>query len=614
MSKLRPVLFAVFLVLAFTVGPATSPAAQLAATPHVATSPPSHQAADSTFVGFDELVTGAMAEWGVPGLAIAVVKEGEVVLSQGFGYRDVEQQLPVTPSTLFAIGSISKSFTATVLGTLVDAGEVDWDAPVRQYLPEFQLYDDVATEHMTIRDLLTHRSGLPRHDALWYGAELTRPEMIARLRYLEPSQEFRAVWQYQNLMFMTAGYLAGQVMGTTWEDLVRDRIFGPLDMNRSNFSVDDSQRDDDFAYPYAEDDDAVVRIPFRNIDQVGPAGSINSSVEEMIRYVQLHLDKGKVGAEQLLSEASSAQMQTPQMVMPGDVRYDELGHSSYGLGLMISTYRGEEIIMHGGGIDGFISLLSFMPRRDMGAIVLTNFSGNNPVPTIVTRNVYDRLLGLEPVDWVSRVKEDQAKAEEAEEEAEEGGYGDRREGTSPSHALEEYAGTYEHPAYGRVQISVAGETLAATYNDETSPLAHYHYDIFEIPESDLDPMGGTRLTFLYNQRGRIDRVLVPMEPAVDAIVFTRVADEALKTREHLERFIGEYEIGGQTLTVALQGDDRLTLSVPGQPTYGLVPTQGSAFDLEGASGYSIEFREGATGEIEEMVLHQPNGTFVATKK
>jgi len=604
MHRSRLVVFSALLVLALSVGPAMLPAAPL----HPA------QAAATSFDGFDELVTAAMAEWKVPGLAIAIVKDGEVVLAKGYGYRDVEQQLPVTPSTLFAIGSVTKSFTVTLLGTLADQGTVDWNAPVREYLPDFQLYDDVASEYMTLRDLVTHRSGLPRHDALWYGADFTRPQMIERLRYLEPNHELRALWQYQNLMFLTAGYLAGQVASTTWEDLVQERIFGPLDMTGSNFSVDDSQTTDDFSYPYAENEDAVERIPFRNIDRIGPAGSINSSVEEMIRYVQMHIDKGKVGDQQLLSEANSKQMQTPQMVMPGEVRYDELGHSSYGMGLVITSYRGEELIHHGGGIDGFISLLSFMPRRSMGVIVLTNFSGNNPVPTIVTRNVYDRLLGLDQVDWVSRVKEDQAKAEEAEAKAEESGYSDRREGTVPSHDLEEYAGTFEHPGYGRIEVGIEGGELSVTFHDMTSPLSHYHYDIFEVPESDLDPMGGTKATFLYNKRGLIDRLAVPMEPAVDDIVFVRVPDEAMKSREFLERFVGEYEIGGQTLTVALQGEDRLTLSVPGQPTYELVPSQGMAFDLEGASGYSIEFKEESSGAIAEMVLHQPNGTFVATRQ
>lgn len=189
--------------------------------------------------GFNEFVTKGMAEWKVPGLAISIVKDGNVIFAEGFGFRDVKQNLKVTPQTLFAIGSCSKAFTATAVGILVDEGKVDWDKPVRTYLPSFKLQDGVASERMTPRDLLSHRSGLPRHDLMWYGATYSREELFDRLQYLKPSKDFRAVWQYQNLMFMTAGYLVGEVASTTWEDFIRKRILDPLDMKETNFSVND---------------------------------------------------------------------------------------------------------------------------------------------------------------------------------------------------------------------------------------------------------------------------------------------------------------------------------------------------------------------------------------
>jgi CubicO group peptidase (beta-lactamase class C family) len=243
------------------------------------------------------------------------------------GHSDVDEELPVTSRTLFAIGSITKSFTVTALGMLADEGRLEWDEPVRTYMPDFELYDDVASERMTPRDLVTHRSGLPRHDLMWYGSELTRRELYERLRYLEPNRDFRAAYQYQNLMFMTAGYLAGRLAGMPWEDLVRQRIFDSLGMAGSNFSVDESQRSDDFAYPYATVGDDVRQIDFRNIDEIGPAGSINSSVAEMIRYVQFH------------SEDNARQMQTPQMAIQSNIRYDELGHSAYGMAFGVTAYR-----------------------------------------------------------------------------------------------------------------------------------------------------------------------------------------------------------------------------------------------------------------------------------
>ncbi|MHC4150247.1 MAG: serine hydrolase, partial [Planctomycetota bacterium] len=456
--------------------------------------------------GFDEFVNGVMKEWQIPGLAIAVVKDGEVIHSKGYGYRDVENNLPVTPNTLFAIGSITKSFTVSALGILVDEGKLEWDEPVRTYLPGFQLKDEVATKQMTAVDLVSHRSGLPRHDLLWYGSSLTRKEMFSRLRYLEPSKEFRSTYQYQNLMFMTAGYLAGQISGMKWKELVRARILEPLGMERSNFSVNDSQQDDDFALAYRKQDDEVKKVPFRNIDEIGPAGSINSSVSEMIRYVQFHLNKGKIGEDQLLSENNAEKMQTPQMVIAGAIQYDELGHNSYGMGLGISTYQGHKLVQHGGGIDGFISRLAFMPRKKIGLIILTNLSGNNPVPAIVSRNVFDRLLGMKQVDWVGRIKERQEKAEKSRKEAEEKEYSDRKEGTSPTHALADYVGSYEHPGYGVVEIAQDNSHLIINFNFFSADLEHYHYDIFKVPEDSERTLEGTRVTFFYNKKGDIDRI------------------------------------------------------------------------------------------------------------
>jgi len=562
--------------------------------------------------GLDAFIAQVMDEWKVPGLAIAVVDEGEVVLLKGYGYRDLEQELPVTPRTLFAIGSITKSFTVSLLGTLVDEGKLDWDTPVREYLPDFRLYDEYATAHMTPRDLVTHRSGLPRHDLMWYGADFTRREMFERLRYLEPSEPFRYVYQYQNLMFMTAGYLAGRLAATTWEDLTRRRLLDPLGMERSMFSVRELEHADDAALPYVKNDGAVRSVPYRNIDQIGPAGSINSSVEEMIRYVQFHVAMGKHDGVQILSQANAREMQTPQMTIPGDFQDEELSHTAYGMGLGIDYYRGHKVVQHGGGIDGFISLLSFMPRQKIGMIILTNLSGDNPVPMLVSRRVYDQLLELEPVDWVGRLRQrrEQAEVRRPEQEDDES----RVEGTAPSHPLAAYAGTYEHPGYGRLQVELADSVLRVGFHDESTQLRHYHYDVFEGADDPVNPIvDEIKIRFLSDADGRINRVAVPLEPRVDDIVFTRVPDEAMRSRAFLEPLAGEYDLEGATVSVALRGET-LTLTVPGQPTYELEPVEGLRFDFAKLSGYSVEFRKDESGAVVEMAIRQPNGTFVAKRK
>jgi CubicO group peptidase (beta-lactamase class C family) len=551
----------------------------------------------------------------VPGLAVAVVKDGEVILLKGYGHRDVEKQLPVTPQTLFAIGSITKSFTVLGLATLVDEGKLEWDKPVREYLPEFRLYDQTASERMTPRDLVTHRSGLPRHDALWYNSTFSRRDMVERLRYLEPSKDFRALYQYQNLMFMTAGHLTERLAGKKWEEFTRERLLGPLGMTRSNFSVRESEKDADFAQPYEKAKTELKRVPFRVIDEMGPAGSINSSAEEMSRYLLLHMNKGKVGAKQLVSAANLTQMHTPQMVSGGAPQWPEQGYASYGLGLQVTAYRGNVLVNHGGAIDGFWAYLSFLPQKNLGVVALSN-RGGQPLPMIVTYQIYDRLLGVEPAPWSQRFKEQQEKSEAAEEEAKKKGYTPRVAGTQPSHALADYAGDYEHPGYGVATIALAEDqaSLKFTFNRLTSPLRHFHYDVFEVPEDPLDPFEKMKVQFLMSVNGDLDRLLVPLEPNVKEIVFTRRAEKGMRERSFLEPLTGEYTLGAQTVTVTLQGEDTLILSVPGQRPYELAPRKGTTFDIKGLTGFSVEFKKDAAGAVTEVVFYQPNGTFVAQRK
>ncbi len=231
--------------------------------------------AKEALVGFDDVATDAMKKFEVPGMAIAIVKGKEIVYAKGFGFRDVEKQLPVTADTLFAIGSSSKAFTTFVLGTLVDEGKIEWEKPVRNYISWFKLYDPSMTEHLTVRDLVTHRSGLPRHDLVWYNNfESTREQFVRKLAYLEPSADLREKFQYNNLMFLTAGYLTEVITGKTWEEAVRARVFDPLGMKRSNFSVTDMQKDSDFAQPYGKKESKIEKLPFRPITNLAPAGSI----------------------------------------------------------------------------------------------------------------------------------------------------------------------------------------------------------------------------------------------------------------------------------------------------------------------------------------------------
>lgn len=473
--------------------------------------------APASLNGFDGFVEQVMKDWHVPGIAVAIVKDGRVVYAKGYGFRDVKKGLKVTPDTLFAIGSCSKSFTATSLAILNGEGKFDWDKPVRDYMPDFRLYDAYATNQMRPRDLVTHQSGLPRHDLVWYGSPLSRNELYARLRYLEPSKPLHSKYQYNNLMFMTAGVLIERLSGSSWEDFVRRRILDPIGMKNTTFSVKDSQATADFSLPYDETNGEVKEIPFRNIDAIGPAGSINSSVNEMTHWLMLQLGKGKYEGREIVPEKNFAEVHTPQIVAGGDLKYDESFYSSYAMGWGVTSYRGHPALAHSGGIDGFTSAVRFLPKDQMGVVVLTNSS--SPASGLIASNAVDRMLGLSEAPWAQRALDDAAKGKIAQAKAKADDEAKRKKDAPQTHKLSDYTGQFEHPAYQTLTISQAGEQLKMDLHGLTGALKHYHYDIFQATEG--GPLEGTKITFIVNAAGEIDGVSIPLEPSVKEIVFKR---------------------------------------------------------------------------------------------
>jgi CubicO group peptidase (beta-lactamase class C family) len=502
------------------------------------------------------------------------------------------------------------------VGILADDGKLDWDKPVREYLPTFKLWDDFASEQMTPRDLLCHRSGLPRHEFMWIGSPFSRQELFNRLSFLEPSHNFRTVFQYQNQMILTAGYLVGELSHSTWEEFTRKRIFEPLGMTSSSFSIEDMKAAADHSLPYGEKKDKVVEIPYRNIDTVGPAGSINSNIVDMANWVILNLNKGKFAGQQVVSEAAMTQIQSPQMVIQDPLflflhNFPELFYPSYGMGWLITSYRGHTMLNHGGNIDGFSAMVSFMPRDNMGLVILTNLNGTF-LPYAVMYNIYDRLLGLDQVGWSQRFKEliDKMKVEREKANKEAGK--DRQPNTKPSHPLEDYVGEYAHPAYGTLSVSKAGDGLKAKHNGMEFVMSHYHYDVFELKEETFGL--ALKATFGMDIKGNIVTVSVPFEPTVKEIVFTLLPEKKLTEQSFLVKLCGSYELQGQLLTIQIRGENTLVVTLPGQPPMELVPYKGTEFNIKGVPGYSVEFKQDAAGVVTEVIFHQPNGTFTAKKK
>jgi CubicO group peptidase (beta-lactamase class C family) len=569
----------------------------------------------------EEFVTSVMQETKVPGLALAVTKGDEVILARGFGKRNIAEDLKVTPDTLFAIGSSTKAFTAMGLAMLVDEGKLEWDKPVKYYIPSFKLYDHVATERMTLRDLLIHDSGLPRYEVLWYNnANLSRKDVVERLQYLEPTHDFRTTWQYQNLMYATAGYLIEVISGQTWEEFTRQRILEPLGMNSTNFSVHDSQQTPDFALPYKETKEQIERIDFYDrIASIGPAGSINSNITDMAKWVNCLINKGKYGdgEKRLLSEAQFSHYITPQIITPDlptlFTKYEELFYWTYALGWFVSSYRGHTMIQHGGNIDGFSALATFLPDDRLGIVTLTNLDSNFATE-ILTFSLCDRLFGLSDVPWLDRYQNKYAELKEQAEKSKQASAEGRIPDAPLTHPLSAYVGEFEHPAYGTFTIVQDGDNLKGLHNDLEYTFTHLHYDIFVVEQGQFEI--SCKGSFAMNLKGDIESfsIALGLEPGMKPFVFTRAADKSMQEKGFLEQFVGDYEVIGMTMTVALRGEQALSATIPGQPTYELEPYKGTEFRIKGQSDVSIEFRRNEAGQVVEAVLNQPQGTLIARKK
>ncbi len=569
------------------------------------------------FKAFAEKV---LKDWNVAGAGVAVVDDGRVILSEGYGLRDLDKKLPVTADTLFAIGSSTKAFTATLVAMLVEDGRLEWDKPIRTWLPDFELKDSFASERMTPEDLLCHRSGLPRHDVVWYGSSLSRRELYDRLRYLEPSKDFRTTFQYQNLMFTTAGVLSETVGGAPWEDQIRKRILGPLGMGHSVLTVREMEANPDHAVPYVEVDGVNGAVPARDFPAMGPAGTINSSAADMARWVQFQLGDGHApgpGGAQLLTAPTLESLHRPRIVLPAEPRSDpDVTLRSYALGWMVESYRGKTRVHHGGNIDGYSATVSLMPSEGIGVVVLTNGNGV-PVPDILVRHATDLLLRLPPTDLNGRLLVLRDAARASGKKATENAAMERRPGTKPSHQIGEYPGEFAHPAYGTVRVtgSDGANALKAELHSLKMKLEHWHYDTFRASFEDRSlAQEKMFVRFLTNGAGDVDQLAINLEPSASEIVFDRLPPARLSDPAFLRTLLGTYTLVDQPqvkATVSLRGSDTLAVTIPGQPEYLLEPARGTEFRLKGLTGYSMRFDLDSTGKVQELLFIQPEGIYKA---
>ncbi len=457
------------------------------------------------FSPLDRYIQTTMQEWKVPGVAVGIVHGTAPVYVKGFGVRNIQTNQPVTADTLFDIGSCTKAFTSASIAMLVDEGKMNWDDKVDKSIPFFHLYDPLADENVTLRDLLTHRTGLPGADLLWYGAPISREQIVRQVAYIHPDAGFRSVFQYQNAMYVTLGVAVGKVSGGTWDDFVKQRIFQPLGMTESDTSAVDVQKSPDYASPHVIKDGKVEVIPWKNIDNAGPAGSINSSVRDMAKWISLQLNDGVFDGKRLISSKNMQEMHQPQIVVPpGEIPtvfFPDSMQLSYGFGWFIQDYHGHQLILHPGDIDGFEALTVLIPEINTGYEVLVNLGGVS-YRQALGYHIADVLLHLPEQDWSAHFKANDAKME-AEEKADTTSWESKRNSnTQPSHDLNAYVGTFDNPAYGNADISMDNGHLSLRFHDVTSPLDYFQYDTFlaHLDSKDSEPI---RLTFSQDADGNI---------------------------------------------------------------------------------------------------------------
>ena len=473
---------------------------------------------DAKLKEIDEYAIKAGQEWKVPGFAVAIVKDDKVVFVKGYGVRQLGKPEVVDKDTVFAIGSNTKAFTSAALATLVDEKKIAWDDPVTKYMPWFQLYDPWVTREMTIRDLLSHRSGLATFggDLIWYDTTYSRDEIIRRIRFLKPTSSFRSRFGYQNIMFLTAGELVPAITGKSWDDYLRDKFFVPLSMLRTVTSHKQLLALPNLAMPHNLLNDNVQVIRYDNADNAGGAGAINSSAADMAQWVRLQLGKGTVDGKKVFTAERSREMWTPATILGGvseaAEKFSPTTHFNlYGLGWILNDYQGRKLVSHGGGLDGMISRVALMPEENLGLVILTN--SETSLSSALSNKIFDVFLGVPKRDWSAEFLARTQQGREAAKAEEKRIEGLRLPNTKPSLPLSAYAGRYTGAMYGDTQVSEENGKLVLRMvpaPNFVGDLEHWHLDTFAVKWRDgvVYRFGRGFVTFTVDEKGKVSEMKI----------------------------------------------------------------------------------------------------------
>jgi len=560
--------------------------------------------------GFDAYMQQTLKDWNTPGVGVGIVVGDKLVFAKGYGYRDHEKKLPFTTKTMQPIASNSKLFTAVAAGMLVEEGKLAWDKPIRDSVPEIQFYNDQLNSNVTLRDMLSHRTGVTRHDLIWFKSPFTREELFEKLKYLEPQEPMRTTFLYNNLMFAAVGQIIKIKSGKKWEDFVRERIFTPLDMSTTCYTIADMLKQPDYGVPFREKRDSfeLYKIPYyEDTEGVAPAGAVISNIDELSHWLIALMNEGKYNGRQVLPAGALKATLQPAIALPNAggeaLGFWELINSAYGMGRWTASYRGKLLTYHGGDLPGFHSQVSFMPNDKIGVIVLVISDHSAPLYNIVSYNVYERLLGMDQTPWSQRQLQQRLANKKAGTEARAKAGGDRVPNTKPSHAHADYVGEYENPAYGILRIGLQGDQLQFGFHEFHFPMNHFHYDRFDT--QDDEQYGKFSVNFRTNPQGDIDSAVISLDQA--EVVFTR-KPEALQAIL-LEKLAGVYLTPSKVkFEVRYQPGTGLSIAFPGAPPQKLIHVKGMQFRTPLFADDIYEFVL-ENGQVKALKERTPSGEY-----
>ncbi len=469
-------------------------------------------------VKVDDYIDSLMKNWNVPGMAIVIVYKDQLIYGRGYGYRDRDKKLPMEVNTLFPIASNTKLFTATLACLLQQKSVLDIDRPVRNYTSSISFYNDELNAKVTTRDLLSHRTGIGRFDGIWGNSDFTREELVWKTRYMKPILGFRESYNYNNIMFNTAGYLMERLTGESWESLTRKMILDPLGMKSTCFTFDEMKKQGNYSLSYYEVD-STKKLATKSYvaisDALGPAGTIKSNVEDMGRWMIAQLNKGMINGKRVFDSTIVLQTLVPNAIADKEGRWPEQSNSLYCLGRTIQTYKGVKIASHTGSIDGFYSNLSFVPEKQLAVFAVLNQTEAGSLRSVMNLPIIDILLDQPYTPWLERTRKDYLQSKAAEKKFDDSVKATRIPNTVPSHPLTAFVGEYHNPIYGKIKISASEGKLSMSFRKQESLLYHFHYDHFVTNEAKND-LPDFRLRFLTNDKGEIDEIITsPLgDPAV----------------------------------------------------------------------------------------------------